>query len=433
MSPEIMSLILVAGLAVLLAIGVEVFAAVGIMGAIGLVLFLGQPLGQFPYTAFSFLNSFVLTAVPLFVFMGAMFSNTGVVHYLFNAADKWFSALPGGIATSVIGANALFGAMCGSTIAATATFGKITYPEMERLGYDPKLSLGVIAVGGILSAAIPPSAILVVYGIWADTSVPRLFAAVLVPGLILTLLFMLTVMVLAKLNPSLAPKPPRVTWRERIIAIRDLLPWLGVIALVLGVIFGGIMTPTESAALGAVLSIVMPVAYRKMSYSALRESTRTTVKITAMVAFVVFAAKVFSQVLLQIGLTDTLSDFLISLPFGKYGVMAVIALMYLAAGCFVEDWSLMLITTPIILPVVTSLGFSSVWFGVWYIMVGEAGVITPPFGLNLFALHTVVPKHDVMTIALGALPFLVPMLLMAALLVAFPQLALWLPEILYRR
>lgn len=431
MSLELMSLILIGGLAILLAIGVEVFAAVGIMAAIGLLFFVGQPLGQFPYTAFEFMNSFVLTAIPLFIFMGAMFSETGIVRSLFSAANKWIGGLPGGIVSSVIGVNAIFGAMCGSALAATATFGKITYPEMEKLGYNPRLSLGAIAVGGILSAAIPPSAILIVYGAWAEASVPRLFAAVLIPGIMLTLLLMLTVVVQVKLNPSLVPKPPKATWGERLIAIRDLLPWFGTIAMVLGVIFTGLMTPTEAASLGAVISVVLAVAYRRMSLTALKESMWTAVRITAMVAFLIFTAKVLGQVFQHIGLTDLFSSFMLGLPFGKYGILAVIALMYLIAGMFIEDWALLLITIPFILPVVTGLGYSSIWFGVWYVMIGEAGLITPPFGLNLFVLQSVVPKHDVMTIALGAAPFVIPLVTMAALLIVFPDLALWLPRLLY--
>lgn len=431
MSTVLMAFILIGGMAVLLAIGVEVFVALGIIGAAGLFFFLGQPLLQFPYTAFSSTNSFILTAVPLFIFMGAMFANTGVVSALFNAANKWIRVLPGGLASSVIVANALFGAMCGSTLAATATFGQITYPEMERLGYDPKLALGTIAAAGILSAAIPPSCILIVYGVWSQTSVPRLFAGVLIPGIIITLLFILYVAVRVKLNPSLAPVAPKSSWQERLIAIRDLLPWLGTIALILGVMFGGIMTPTETASLGAALSVIIPAGYRRMSFTALKESMRSAVRITSMAIFIIFTAMVMGQVLQRVGATQLFSSFALGLPFEKYGILTVIAVMYLVAGCFIEDWSLLLITIPFVLPVVTSLGYSTLWFGVWYIAVGEAGLITPPFGLNLFVLQGVVRKHDVTTIAAGAFPFVIPMIIVAALLVVFPDIALWLPSKLY--
>lgn len=433
MSLELMSLILIGGLIILLALGVEVFAAVGLMAAIGLVFFVGQSVEQFAFTAFDSMNSWVLTALPIFIFMGSIFSTAGIVRSLFVAADKWFGILPGGLVCSVIGVNGVFGAMSGSCVAATATFGKFTYPELESLGYNPRLALGALAAGGLLSAAIPPSLTLIVYGGWADVSVPRLFAAVLIPGIMLMLLFMLTVMVRVKLNPSLVPKSPKYTWREKLIAARDLLPWLGVIVLVLGTIFGGVMTATEAAAMGAFLSIVLAAGYRKMSFAVLKESMRTAVRITAMYAFIMFAASVLGMIFIHIGVADSFSTFLLNLPFGKYGIIAVIALLYIIGGMFIDDWALLLLTIPIVLPVVTKLGYSPVWFGVFFVIVGESGLITPPFGLNLFVLKNIVPEQDIMNIALGALPFMIPILIMAVLVVAFPQLALWLPGVLYSR
>lgn len=431
MSLELLSLILLVGMVILLAIGVEVFAAVGLTAAIGLLLFVGQPLDWLAFTAFEAMNSFTLTALPLFIFMGAIISTSGIVTPLFDAVDKWTRNLPGGLVISVIGANALFGAMCGSTTAATATFGKIAYPELERKGYNPRLALGSIAVGGVLSAAIPPSLTLIVYGAWVQMSIPRLFAGVLIPGIILALLLMLTVIVQVKLNPNLAPKPAASTWREKLAGIGHLFPWIATILLILGAIFGGIMTPTEAAALGVVLSVVLAVAYRRMSLTTLKESMWTTVKITSMLAFIIFTAMVLSQVFQHVGLTELFSEFVLGLPFGKYGKLAVIALIYLIGGMFLSDWALLLLTIPFVLPVVTGLGFSTIWFGVWFVMVGETGLITPPFGLHLFVLHSIVPKHEVTTIALGVLPFLIPMLAVAVIITAFPQLVSWLPSILY--
>ena len=431
MSLELMSVILIGGLVILLAAGAEVFVAVALMAAVGLIFFVGQPLDQFASTAFRTMNSFTLTALPLFIFMGAIFHNTGTVQKLFNAADKLVGSLPGGIVSSVIATNALFGAICGSTVAATATFGRIAYPDMERLGYHPRLALGSLAAGGILSAAIPPSLTLVVYGSAAGVSIPRLFAAVLIPGIILTILLMITVMVQVKINPKLAPKPTKSSWRGKLIAVRGLLPWLVLITMVLGVIFTGVMTPTESAAMGALLSVVLALAYRQMTFVAFKEGMWTAVKITSMVALLMFTSRVLGQVFQHIGLTESFSSALLGLPFGKYAVLAVIAIMYVIMGMFIDDWSMMLITLPFVLPVVTGLGFSPIWFGVWFVMVGEIGLITPPFGLNLFILQGAVPKHDVMTIALGALPFIIPMIIVGALLAIFPDIALWLPGILY--
>ena len=233
------------------------------------------------------------------------------------------------------------------------------------------------------------------------------------------------------LNPSLALPIAKVTWRDRLVSIKNLLPWLGMIVLVLGVIYAGIMTPTESAALGAVLSIALAAAYRRMSGTALKESMWTAVRISSMCAFILFAATVMGQVFQQLGVIERFSSALLGLPFGKYGILAIIGLMYLIAGMFIEDWSLLLMTIPFVLPVVSGLGFSPIWFGVWYITVGEVGLITPPFGFNLLVLRSVVPKHDLMTIAAGAAPFIPAALVVATLVVVFPDLALWLPRVLY--
>ncbi len=430
MSLEWMSIILIGGLILLLAMGVEVAIAMGIMASIGLVFFVGQPLQQFAFSAWSIMNSFILTAMPLFIFMGAILGNTGIIRRLFTAADQLIGGLPGGVASSVIGANAIFGAMSGSSLAATATFGKIAFPEMERGGYNPRLALGSIVVGGTLSVLIPPSIILIAYGGWQEVSVVRLFMGALIPGIILALLLMLTVVVLVKLNPSLAPKPPKTNLREKLGAVINILPFLGVIVLVLGTIFGGIMTPTESGAMGAFLSIVLALGYRKMNFTVLKESMWTAIKVNAMIAFVMFTARGLGQVFAYIGLTEVFSVFMLELPFGKYGIFAIICIMYLIMGMFFDSFSMMVLTLPFVGPLIHGLGFNSVWFGVVYVVIAEIGLVTPPFGLNLFVLQGVVPKYDIMTIARGALPFLVPTLLMIVILTVFPELVLWLPSVL---
>ncbi|GAF78998.1 unnamed protein product, partial [marine sediment metagenome] len=311
--------ILLGGLLVILAIGTEIAVGIGIMAAIGILLFTDQPLQQFLWTAFNETNSFTLTAVPLFVFMGTMFANTGVVRKLFSGVDKLLGSLSGGLAMTVIGSSAVFGAMSGSSIAAAATFGKISFPEMEEQGYNHRLALGSIAMGGTLSVLIPPSIILVVYGQWLNVSVSRLFAAALIPGVIFALLLMLTVWVRVKLNPSLAPRSPSYGWRVKLLAIKEISPWLGIIILVLGVIFGGIMTPTEAASLGAFLGIAVALAYRQMSFRALKDSALTALKISAMLALVVMSARMLAHVFLFTGFTEEVSSFMLGLPFGKYG------------------------------------------------------------------------------------------------------------------
>ncbi len=426
-----MSFILLGGLVFLLAFGVEIAAAMGIMAGIGLLLFVNQPLDYFAVAAFHMMNSFTFTAIPLFVFMGAIFANTGTVGSLFRGAQKIVGNLPGSIASAVITANAVFGAMSGSSLAATATFGKICFPEMERLGYNHRLALGSIAIAGTLSVLIPPSIILIAYGGYQDVSVGRLFAGGMIPGIILALFLIATVTVQVKLNPSLAPIAPGFSIRERLTAFVDIAPFVGVIVLVLGTIFGGIMTPTEASALGAFLSIVLALAYRRMSFRALKESMWTAVSITAMIAFVLFTARMLGQVFQYIGLTEAFSAFMLGLPFGKYGIFAVICVMYIVLGCFFDSISMLVLTLPFIAPIIQSLGFHFVWFGVVYVVLAEIGLVTPPFGLNLFVLKGVVPKYEITTIFWGALPFLIPTVILIVLLVAFPQLVLWFPSVLY--
>ena len=433
MSTEIIFAILLASLIILLLMGAEVFVAVSVTSAIGLIFFVGQGLPQFLFTAFITANSLTLTALPLFVFMGGVFSGSGIVGSLLRGAERWFDRLPGGVPISVIAANGIFGALCGSTVAATATFGEVAFPEMEKLGYKPRITLGSIVVGGILSAAIPPSLTLIVYGAFSETSVARLFAAVLIPGIILMSMFIITVILLVKLDPSLAPPSVRFTWRDRILAVKDLAPWIFMLVAILGVIFAGIMSPTEAAALGALLSMGLALLYRRMTFNVLKSSALTAVRITAMAIFLLFTAKVLGQVFQHVGLVDLFSNFMKNLPFGKYGTLFVIGIVYIIGGMFLHEWALMVITLPFVLPLLQTFGISFVWFGIFFIMIGETGLITPPFGMNLFALHGVVRKHDVMEIGISALPFLVPMLLTGVLITIFPNLALWLPNLLYTR
>jgi tripartite ATP-independent transporter DctM subunit len=431
MSVELMAFVLLGGLVLLLVMGVEIAIAMGVMASLGFVFFVSQPQIQIPWTAWQTLDSFTLLAMPLFVFMGTMFANTGVVRSLFEGADKWIGFLPGGLASSVIAASAVFGAMSGSSIAAAATFSTISFPEMERKGYSPKLAFGAIAIGGTLSVLIPPSIILIIYGAWEDQSIARLFAAALIPGIVLALLLMLTIIVMVKLNPSLSPKPSSISWKERLSAVKDLLPWMGIILLVLGVIFGGVMTPTEASALGAFLGIVIAAAYRRLSYGAVKKSFLSAIRVTAMIGFVLFAARLLSFVFQASGLTETFSEFMLNLPFGKYGTLAILCLMYLIMGMFVDAASMMLLTMPFVMPIILSFGLSPIWWGVTYVILAEIGLVTPPFGLNLFTIHGVLPRYSILTIAQGTLPFLIPMVLMIIILISFPDLALWLPGILY--
>jgi len=430
-SPELISALLMGGLLLLLALGVEIGVAMAVAACIGLVFAVDKPLVQMAWTAWESLNSFTLLAMPLFVFMGAVFSGSGAVNVLFAALDKWLGWLPGGLASVVVAANGVFGAISGSSVAAAATFSMIAYPEMEKRGYDPKLSIGSIAVGGTLSVLVPPSLILIVYGSWENVSVARLFAAALVPGMVLMLLLMLTVIVMVKLKPELAPRSQPASWGERMKAIRDMLPWLVVILLVMGSIFGGLMTPTEASALGAILALCIAWYYNTLSYAMVRNSLLSAVKVTAMIAFIIFAARLLSFVLQDLGATAKVSSAVLDLGIGKYGTMLAIVILYLVLGMFFDSMAMMLLTLSFVMPVIVKLGYDPVWWGVTFVLLAEIGLVTPPFGLNLFTIHGVLPKFSVIFIARGSLPFLAVMILMVWILIFFPELAMWLPKRLY--
>ena len=255
MSLGVIALVLVGGLFLLLALGAEIFVAIGTMSAIALLVFMSQGLDQFAYTSWAELASFSLTATPLFIFMGAMFASSGVVRTLFRGSDKLLSFLPGGMAASSIIASAVFGAISGSSIASVAAFGNSILPEMVRLGYKPRLSIGAIVMGGTLSVLIPPSVILIVYGAYQQVSVPRLFAGGIVPGIILAFFYLITIFVLVWRDPSLVPQRPKMSAREKLSGFKDVAPAASIIGIILGFIFGGVMTPTEAAAGGAILSM----------------------------------------------------------------------------------------------------------------------------------------------------------------------------------
>ncbi len=431
MSMTVAAILLLLILFVLMISGTEIAVAMGTAAAIGLLFIVERPVGQLASAAFDVMNSFTLTAVPLFVFMGAIFFNTGVIRSLFTAIDKLVSGLPGGIGHSVILANAVFGAMSGSSVAATALFGKTCYPDMKRLGYSDDLSLGVLVSGATLAVLIPPSLILIVYGGWENVSVARLFAAGIIPGVIQTVLFMGTIMARVKLNPDLAPVSKGCSFSVRMSALKDILPYTILITLILGSIFSGIMTPTESAALGAVLSILFAMFYKKMTYQALKTSLKAAVSITSMVAFLMFSASVLGQIFQYTGIIDEFSRFFLNLPGGKYVTLTAIFVMYILLGDFFDSLSMMVLTLPFVSPVIAGLGYSPIWFGIVYVIVAEISLLTPPMGLNLFVLHNVLPQHSVIKILVSTLPFMIPLILMIALLTVFPQIVLWLPNVLY--
>jgi tripartite ATP-independent transporter DctM subunit len=400
---------------------------------VGLGLFLDQTFSFFPlYKAmgevfWSASNSFLLIAVPLFVLLGEILVRAGIAGRTYAALDKWLSWMPGGLLHANIGTATLFSATSGSSVATAATVGSVAMPQARALGYDDRLFAGSIAAGGTLGIMIPPSINLIVYGFLTETSIPRLFLAGLVPGLLLAALFMATAAITCTLRPELGGPRRPARWAERLRALPDLLPVLGLFAVIVGSIYAGWATPTEAAALGVVAALALSIANRTFNLRMLKEAVESAVKTTAMIMLIIISAYFLNFVLAGAGVTRQLAALIDGLGFGAYGMLACIILLYIILGFFIETLSLMVITIPIVAPVVIALGFDPIWFGVLLILMIEMALITPPVGLNLYVVQGVGGGISLNRVMTGALPFVAAMLVMALLLVLFPDIALYLP------
>lgn len=426
----VLLIIVFAALFLGLATGMEIAAALGVIGIVGFIFIIDHPLMETTRLGWDITNSFILTAVPLFIFMGEVFLHSGVTQSLFSGATKWVGRLPGGLNCSIVGACAIFAAISGSSPATAATIGTIAIPEMEKRNYNMTMTMGTIAAGGTLGILIPPSINLIIYGAWQGVSVPELFAGGMIPGIILAGLFMVGIMIVVSLRPSLAPKADKASWKDRLFALREMAPWFILIGIILGAIFGGIMTPTEAAGVGAVLSLIMAAAYRRLSFTTVKESALATLRLTSMILFIIVGAQILAFLLQSERVGLILAEQLLTLDVSKYVLISLIFGMYILLGCVMDALSAMVLTLPIITPIITGLGFDLIWFGIPLVITMETGMITPPFGINLFVLRGVAPQYEILTVAKGAAPFLIPMVMVIGLLMAFPELALWLPSVI---
>lgn len=428
MSPEVLfAIVSVAGLLFCLLMGLEIAWSVGLVSICGL-FYLGQPLEQVASTIWTSTNSFTMTAMPMFIFMGCLLGNTGVNEYLFTAVDRWAGRLPGGLVISVILGNAAFAAMCGSSIAAVATFGKVAYPAMESRKYNPSYALGSIAASSVLAPLFPLSILLIIYGSWQGLSIVRLLASGIIPAIMLTSLFVLVAIVRVKINPSLAPPPVSYTLQEKLVSLARVAPFGLLIAAIIIAIFGGYMTPTEAGALGAALSLVLTLLYKRLSFGILRQSLMDTLRVTSFALFIMAMASLMSHVFNATGVVLLVREAVLGLDVNRYVILAGILVMYLIMGCFFDSWSMLFLTFPFVMPIMNSLGFDPFWWGVVYVLTAEQSAITPPFGLSLFVLKGVVQKYPVSTIVFGALPYLAAIYVLIAILIIFPDIVHWLPS-----
>ncbi|MCD6404983.1 MAG: TRAP transporter large permease [Planctomycetes bacterium] len=405
-----------------------VMAAVGVAG-FALVVTPHAALSMVTSDLYATFSSYSLTVIPLFVFMGQIAFHAGISRRLFDTAYKWLGALPGGLAMATVGACTGFGAICGSGPATAATMAAVALPEMRRYKYDMELGSGSVAAGGSLGMLIPPSVVFIVYAILTEQSVGKLFIAGIIPGLLIAFLFCVTIYINARLRPHLAPAGPRTTWKEKIVSLQGVSETLVLFALVMGGMFYGFFTPTEAAAIGAGGSLVIAAFKRRLTWKGLTRALVETVRTSCMVMFVVTGAVVFGHFLAVTRIPFELASWLAGLPLPGFVIMAFIILFYLVSGCFVDALALILLTIPIFYPVVTGLGYHPIWFGVIIVVVTQMGVISPPVGVNAYVVSGIERDIPLQTVFKGALPFLGALVVAAAILVAFPQLSLWLPAL----
>ncbi len=415
----------------LIGISIPVGVALGLLG-LGLdriysMLPLYGAIGEITWSAN---NEFLLITIPLFILLGEVLLRAGFAEGMYRAMALWLSWLPGGLMHANIGASTLFAATSGSSVATSATVGTVSIPQMTRYRYNEPLFLGSIAAGGTLGILIPPSINLVIYGVLTNTSVPKLYLAGILPGLILASLFMLAIVLACTWRPAWGGERVSSTWRERFDSLVDLLPPLGIFVLVVGSIYAGVATPTEAAALGVSGALALAWQRGRLHLPMLRQALEGTMKATAMIMLIVLGSSFLNFVLSSTGLTQTLTDAIRSLDLSPGWMLLAVVLFYLVLGCFMETLSMMITTVPILAPVMIALGFDPVWFGVIVILLVELALITPPVGLNLFVVQSVRKGGSMGTVILGAIPFVLVLLAMIGLLALAPDVALWLPTVL---
>ncbi|MFA6012939.1 MAG: TRAP transporter large permease [Desulfobacteraceae bacterium] len=377
---------------------------------------------------FDVFGSYNLTVIPLFILMGQIAFHAGISARLFNVAYKMIGHWPGGMAIATIGACAGFAAICGSTNATAATMASVTLPEMKKYGYKDSIATGVVAAGGSLGILIPPSVIFILYGIMTEQSIGKLFMAGILPGIILTILFMLVVMIWAIMDPEVAPRGPKSTFKEKIVSLSGIIETLLLFILVMGGLFGGLFTPTEAGGVGAMGTLVIALVQRKITFKGIFEALFETTRITAMILVIVAGATIFGHFLAITRLPYDIAQMVSTLALPPFAIMGLIILVYLVGGCFIDALALIMLTVPIFFPVVTAMGFDPVWFGVIIVLVTQMGVITPPVGLNVYVVQSVATEVPLETIFKGAMPLLFAIILITVVLIFVPQLALFLPS-----
>jgi C4-dicarboxylate transporter DctM subunit len=424
--------VLLALLFLFFSLGLEIAFSLGLVGLLGLLWLKGWTvgLGVVGSVAWSNASSFSFVAVPLFVFMSAILLHAGIGQSLYAAVARWVGFLPGGLAVASVFACAIFAAVSGSSVATAATIGMIAIPEMERRGYHKPLVYGSLAAGGTLGILIPPSVPMIIYGVMTETSVGQLYMAGILPGILLALLFAAYIVGYAMLYPARAPRGEegRVSLREKLRSLVEVAPIALLIVVVLGSMYFGIVTPTEAAALGVSMSLLLAVTIGRLTWRGFGRAFHETVRTTSMIMLIIIFASIFSHVIALLGTPRALLGLVTGLNLAPWMVFALIFGVLIAIAYALEELSVMIIMLPILFPLVTGLGFDPVWFGIVMIVWLEMGFITPPVGINLFVIQGVARGSSMRDIAVGSTPFVLILILLVVILFLVPDLALWLPR-----
>jgi tripartite ATP-independent transporter DctM subunit len=434
MTPSTAAIISIVVLIFLFLLKMPVAYVMALVGFVGFIWVVSAPaaLGIIAKGFWATFSSYDLTVVPMFVFMGTVAFYAGMGGRLYDTAYKFFGQFRGGLALATIFACAGFGAMCGSTNAAAAAMGKVTLPEMKRYHYNDSLATGCVASAGSLAILIPPSALLIIYGILTEQSISKLFAAGILPGILLTILFAMTTYVVCRFRPELAPPGEKSTWKEKLTSLTGVIEMFMLFALVMGGLFVGWFTPTEAGTVGAAGAIVIALVRRKLSWKAFLNSLADTTRITAMVFLIVAGAIIYSYFMAVTRVPFELSAWVGGLGVSPTVIMIIIIFGYLIGGCFMDSLAMVTLTVPILFPLILSMGYDPIWFGVIIILVAEMGVITPPVGINVYVIKGVAPEVPLETIFKGIFPFLMAIMVCILILIAFPQIALYLPSLLLK-
>ena len=429
MSPIAIGIIGIVVLVITFCLSMPVGFAMAFVGLMGFCFLVSPPAGLslLARDVFANLSSYSLTVIPMFMFMGAITFATGMSRRLYDTSYTIFGQMRGGLAMATIAGCASFAAICGSTNATAAAMGKVSLPEMKRYHYDDSLATGCVAAAGSLGILIPPSTIFIVYGILTEQSIGKLFLAGIFPGLLLATIFMAVVSFLCWRNPSLGPAGVPTSWKEKIASLTGVIEMLVLFALVIGGLFLGWFSPTQAGGAGAAGALLIGLARRQLNWQGFLSAVKDSLRITCEVMVIVTGAIVFGHFIAVTTIPFVLADWVSALPLAPAAIMGVIVLMYLLGGCFMDALALITLTIPIFYPLVLAMGFHPIWFGVIIVLVTEMGVITPPVGINVYVIKGIAEDVPLETIFKGTFPFLGGLLIAVSILIAFPQIALFLP------